>query len=120
MGLEKALIGDRAIVNACLQAALGLSVFSAFLAGGDALVGAAQQSSPLFAWLLMNLAGDPVMWTAEELRALMRRDTRAGWMALWPQMRLSLSALCGLLAAWVMGPALSEAARARPLPAADE
>ncbi len=103
---------------ACLQAAVGLFVFSVCLAVGDAVIGSAHQANPMLAWLLMNLAGDPAFWTSEELRAVMQRDAQAGWMVLWPQMRLSLSALSGLLAAWVLRPALSEAVRSRTLPAA--
>ena len=103
---------------ACLQAAVGLFVFSVCLAAGDAMVGAAHQHNPVLSWLLMNLAGDPAFWTSEALRAVMQRDAQAGWMVLWPQMRLSLSVLSGLLAAWVLRPALSEAVRSRTLPAA--
>lgn len=108
---------DRKIL-ACLQAAAGLLVFSVCLTVGDAVIGSAHQANPMLAWLLMNLAGDPSFWTSDELRAVMARDALAGWMVLWPQMRLSLSALSGLLAAWVLRPALSEASRLHPLPAA--
>lgn len=110
---KEGLSRNRALIKACLQAAAGLFGFSACLAVGDVVVGAAHQSNPVLAWLLMNLAGDPALWTSDELRAVMRRDALAGSMMLWPHRRLLLSALCGLLAAWVMGPALSEAARDR-------
>lgn len=104
-------------IKACLQIAVGLLFFSVCLMTGDAVIGSAHQVDPVFAWLLMNLAGDPAHWTRDEIRAVMQRDPLAGWMALWPQMRLTLSALCGLLAACVLGPSLSEAACERKSPA---
>jgi len=118
MDRKEALSGHPARVKACLQAAVGLFIFSVCLASGDAVMGAAHQANPMLSWLLMNLAGDPAYWRADELRAVMQRDTLAGWMVLWPHMRLTLSALCGLLAAWVLGPALSEAWCWRERPAA--
>lgn len=116
MDRKKALSEHKTL--ACLQATVGLFVFSVCLAAGDAVIGSAHQANPMLAWLLMNLAGDPAFWTSEELRAVMQRDAQAGWMVLWPQMRFSLSALSGLLSAWVLRPALSEAVHSRTLPAA--